>query len=352
MSRPPVRSRERDEETRRTAAESAAWAILQAKISQLKPTSRGTPSPGISAEDLAELFNIGRPSSSLTLPSSVLALAPHLGELSGAASINPHIEATWKLRRALASEKTLETLVDLMQVQPLPDPIPRSIWKAIAQDQYVDFEKLYASMDRGYDHNAEPREFAGGFTLVKKDSSSARKPLKNESDWSRVFNAWSAGVRLVYRHRTEELAAYYRYIINMFRASPDPKVAINFDLELRDRYSKSPFRLDDRSEYEVPLLSQLLRASTSASLLGKRSSSGRSSGQAAKRASTPCQIWNLGKCSDLCPNKRLHGTCSECGAKHRAKDEPTCYILLQAKRAKPGTSGSNGEGSSGSGGRA
>jgi hypothetical protein len=334
-----------DEETRKKAAESAAWAILHAKISQLKPASRNPSSSGLSAEDLAQLLDIGQPSdsSSLTLPSKVLELAPYLGDLSGAGSSDPHVDKTWKLRRALASEKTLDTLVDLMQVQSIPDPIPRSIWKTIAQDQYVDFEKLFASMDRGYDHRDEPREFAGGFALIKKDNASARKPLRSESDWCRVFNAWRAGVCLVYRHRTEELGSYYQYILNMFRASPDPKVAINFDLELRDRYSKCPFRMDNRSEYEVHLLSQLFRASSSSTLLGKRTSSSLSSGQVSKRASTPCQIWNHGKCADPCVNKRLHGTCSECGAKHRARDEPACYILLQAKRTKLRTSGGYAE---------
>jgi hypothetical protein len=167
-------ARNRDEENRRKAAESTAWAILQAKLAQLRPpVHESPPVPGLSADVLAELFDIRRQSSSLTLPSSVLAIAPHLQDLSGSSMGNPHVEATWKLRRALTSEKTLDTLVDLLQIQPLHDPIPRSIWKAIAQDQYVDFEKLHASMDRGYDHNDEPCEFAGGFALVKKDASSA-----------------------------------------------------------------------------------------------------------------------------------------------------------------------------------
>lgn len=133
---------------------------------------------GLSADDLAELFDIRRQSFSLTLPSSVLALAPHLQDLSGSSMGDPHVEATWKLYRALACQKTLDTLVDLLQIQPLHDPIPHSIWRAIAQDQCVDFEKLHASMDRGYDHNDETRELARGFALVKEDASSACKSLK------------------------------------------------------------------------------------------------------------------------------------------------------------------------------
>jgi hypothetical protein len=348
----------RIEASRKKATESAAWAVLRAKLKQIVPNSREPASSGLSAEDLAELFNIKpSPSESLSLPSHVLALAPHLRELCCANVDDPHVKTTWELRRALASEKTIDNLVDILQVQPLLDPIPRSIWKLIAQDLFVDFEKLHASMDRGYDHNDDPREFAGGFALIKKDSSSARKPLKTESEWSRVFSAWSAGVRMVYRHRSDELAAYQQYITNMFRAVPDPKSAINFDLEVRDRYSKSPFRLDVESNYHFSLLSQLFRASTSSSSLGKRAQSGLSSGQQSKVRTVPCQNWNFGKCSDPCPNRRLHGICSECGLKHRARDNSTCDILLQAKRdafnkGKSGASGGAGESSSGSAGRA
>ena len=147
-----------------------------------------------------------------------------------------------------------------MLVQPLSDPIPRSIWKLIAQDHFVDFEKLFASMERGYDHNDEPREFAGGFSLIKKDASSAKRALQSESDWIRVFDAWKTGVILVYKHRASELEFYKRFVLDLFRGAPfDPKVAISFDLEARDRYAKSPFRMDDRNELNIPLFTQIFR---------------------------------------------------------------------------------------------
>jgi hypothetical protein len=51
----------------------------------------------------------------------------------------------------------------------MPDPIPWSIWRDILLDKYVDFKKLYAGMDRGYDHDDEPKDFMSGYSIVKKD---------------------------------------------------------------------------------------------------------------------------------------------------------------------------------------
>lgn len=338
------------ESTRRNAVDTAAWAILQAKVAQLQAARHHEPrGSGFSAEDLAQFLGVdSTPSSSL--PAAVLSIAPHLAELSATKTADSHLEETWNLRQVLSSDKTLDTLINLLQVQQLPDPIPRSIWRAIAQDQFVDFEKLFASMDRGYDHNDEPREFGGGYALVKKDQASARRLLKTESDWARVYTSWSAGVALIYRHRTSELQAYRESVQELFRAVPnDASVAIGFDVEVRDRYAKSPFRLDDRSRLNIPLLARMFRVPTSSSL-GKRSSmsSSPSFSTSSKRASVPCLNWNAGRCEDPCQNRRKHGSCSECGGRHRAKDEAVCFTLLQSRR-KTGVTGSGAEGGSSSG---
>jgi hypothetical protein len=42
-----------------------------------------------------------------------------------------------------------------MQHQHLEVPIPRSIWKEIVLDRYVNFERLHASV--GFDHNDTPK---------------------------------------------------------------------------------------------------------------------------------------------------------------------------------------------------
>ena len=340
-----VRAQEAAE--RRTAVDTAVWAVLNAKLSRLA-SSQGSDMPTsiLSTDDLAKLLGVER-SAPQSLPASVLALAPHLAELSTSAISDPHIEETWKLRQAIGMDKTIDSLINLMQVQPLADPIPRSIWRSIVQDHYVDFEKLFASMDKGYDHNDEPRDFGGGYALVKKEQATAKRSLRSESDWARVFGAWSSAVVLVYRHRSSELQAYHRMVTDLFRAVPhDPSIAIAFDLEARDRYAKSPFRMDDRSQLNVPLLARMFQGTSSS--LKKRSNPVPSSSSPSKRLSVPCRNWNMGICDTPCPNGRRHGICSECEGRHRAKDEAVCDTLLQARQRK-GASGSHSESSKGTG---
>ena len=130
----------------------------------------------LSADDLAKLLRVER-SAPQSLPATVLALAPHLAELLTSTISDPHIEETWKLQQAIGTDKTIDSLVNLMQVQPLVDPIPCSIWCLVIQDHFVDFKKLFALMDKGYDHNDEPRDFGGGYALVKKEQASGKCPL-------------------------------------------------------------------------------------------------------------------------------------------------------------------------------
>ncbi|KIJ95392.1 hypothetical protein K443DRAFT_11433 [Laccaria amethystina LaAM-08-1] len=80
-----------------------------------------------SFDDFVKLLD-NRPSSSRSfIPASVLAAAPHLTSLSEHALNNSHLQSTWKLRQAYASEKAVDPLIDVMQLQPLVDPIPHTM---------------------------------------------------------------------------------------------------------------------------------------------------------------------------------------------------------------------------------
>ena len=93
----------------------------------------------------------------------MLAAAPHLAKLSAASKSDPHLDATQKLQSVFSPEKVQDMIISEAQLAPLAEPLPHSIWQKILQDQFVDFEKLFASMDRGYDHNNEPKDFAADF---------------------------------------------------------------------------------------------------------------------------------------------------------------------------------------------
>ncbi|KAF8801341.1 hypothetical protein BYT27DRAFT_7226908 [Phlegmacium glaucopus] len=161
-----------------------------------------------------------------------------------------------------------------MQCQYFPDPIPRSIWGKIIQDQFY----------HNYSHQDDHKEFMGGYVLTKKDQVSAKKPVRSEAEWVSTPH--------------------------------NPSIAIQFDVEARDCYSRSPYHLNNRDMLHVPLLVQLFCSSNSNS----KHESDPLFSSSSKRALVPCQNWSLGICDDPCLNRRKHGVCCECGGQHRAKE--------------------------------
>jgi len=239
----------------------------------------------LSADDLAKLLGV-ECCAPQSLPATVLALALHSAELSTSTISDPHIKETWKLWQAIGMDKTIDSLVNLMQVQLLADPIPHSIWCLVIQDHFVDFEKLFALMDKGYDYNDEPHNFSGSYTLIK-EQASAKHPLRSESEWARVFRAWSSAVVLVYHHRSSELQEYQHMVTDLFHAVPhDLSIAIAFDIEAHDHYAKSPFCMDDQTQLNVPLLVCIFQGSSPSSK--KCGNPVASSSSPSKCSSIPC----------------------------------------------------------------
>lgn len=67
------------------------------------------------------------------------------GNVLGA--VDPHIQETTRIMRTYSSSDKIDQYIDLLQLAKLEEPLVRSTWKKILQDQYVDFEKLYASLE-------------------------------------------------------------------------------------------------------------------------------------------------------------------------------------------------------------
>ena len=91
---------------------------------------------------IADLFKTLKSSSTSesSVPALVLTVTPHLSKLSDADSLDDHLRKTWEFHQAYSTEKAMDPLIDLMQNQPLQDPILRSVWHKILWDEYVDFE--------------------------------------------------------------------------------------------------------------------------------------------------------------------------------------------------------------------
>ena len=82
-------------------------------------------------------------------PVLVLEAAPHLKKLGSHTFNDLHLRSTWHLRRAY--EKEVDCVIDGMRSQEIGQPLPRSMWKSIIEDCYVDFEKFLSVMDPSYD---------------------------------------------------------------------------------------------------------------------------------------------------------------------------------------------------------
>jgi hypothetical protein len=227
------------------------------------------------------------------IPESVLLAVPQLASLSRAIGDN-HLKETFCLQCIFASEKSLDPTINLMQQQ-LDVPIPHSLWKDIIQDCFVNFEKLFTSMDIGYDHSEDAKDFHTGFVLIKKDQLVTKKALKSDRDWMRVFGAWETAVGLIYTHWVDELQHYKKKVMDIFQSDPDnPLAGIRFNTEVWERYAKNPFHMDDHNRTNTYMFSHMLRTSLKHSGLSKSSQSN------PKHTMTVCDNWNLGKCSDLC----------------------------------------------------
>ncbi|KAH9913725.1 uncharacterized protein B0H18DRAFT_1147359, partial [Fomitopsis serialis] len=168
------------------AANEVAWALLRQKLESLRSDS------GQSGDLTKALLGLVGPSSERppSIPSTVLAGAPHLAALKPAIG-DEHIQETWRLRQLYSTEKAVDPIINAMQQQTWRHPLPRSIWKDLVADKFVSFERIFATMELGYDHDEDTRELAPGLSLVRKDTSSAKRPLRTEADWQRVFAAWA-----------------------------------------------------------------------------------------------------------------------------------------------------------------
>ncbi|KAJ3753484.1 hypothetical protein EV360DRAFT_25860, partial [Lentinula raphanica] len=146
--------------------------------------------------------------------------------------------------------------------------------------------------------------------------------------------ALTASAVEAYPHRSAELSSFGAEISNLFRNfAHDPSIPIRTDNEVRERYHKNPFRLDDSSRIQATVLALVHRSSMGGK--NKRSSDSSTSGRASKRITGAiCLNWNTSRCDDPCANGRRHGICSVCGGKHRAFDSGDCKGEFLARRAR------------------
>ena len=128
-------------------ATSIAWALLRAKVDHLQSPSSGVAriADRTLSDELSTLLSLSTGKGAI--PASVLAKAPHLAKLSAPVMSDPHLEKTQELVSVFSPQNIQDILVNKAQFAPVRDPLPQTFWRKILLDSYVDFEKLFASMD-------------------------------------------------------------------------------------------------------------------------------------------------------------------------------------------------------------
>jgi hypothetical protein len=331
----------------KSIVDDAAWARVRDLI-QLPPAGRSSQpneesAEGVPAPEAPTRFERSTGLTKCQGVSQALLLGiPRLKKIKTQSS-DPILAETWRIRRLVGSERSIDPFIEILQQDPLDDPIPISLRRDIVYDKKVNFEKLFATMEPGYDHSEERKDLVGEYAVFKKGEISKKKPIIFEIDWCRVFDAWRAAVLVVYEHRSSELDFYRKFIIRIFRSSQDDRSrAIIVDSDIREYYAKAPFRMDDPMLLNPFLWYRIMSGGKkdssagsggSNSTLSKRIGSS-SAPNPAKKRKVPCINWNLNRCPDPCRNGRKHDTCSECGQGHRAADVEACKSGLEAGRRK------------------
>ena len=88
--------------------------------------------------------------SSTSLSKSVLAIAPHLANDEDTVFEDPYLGETQKYKIAYAGQKPFENLIIKAQGRRMHKLIANSIWRLVILNKYVDIEKLYVTLDPGY----------------------------------------------------------------------------------------------------------------------------------------------------------------------------------------------------------
>ena len=331
-----------DQEGRDKAVDEAAWASLRSKLEPAGPAQ----SLGLSSDLFDKVFElIGQEvSPSATLSKSVLAVAPHLAHDEDTVFKDPYLGEMQKCKMAYSSQKPFDNLITKAQGRKMREPVANSIWRLVILDKYVDFEKLYATLEPGYNPNDEAKELSDKFTLVEKNSVSSKRSVLTEAEWIHLYDVWVDAVLHFYPHRRAEFASYRELVINMFRATVSPFPAIKYDRDSWERYSRQPCHLDSSKDVlPFPLLSQL-PSHTSPPSSSSRGSKRKSVDDEApkKRSETVCRNWNKGSCEgDTCRFGRRHNECCECNGRHRAKDRTECKAAFHS-RQQPRASAAQG----------
>ncbi|KAG6817073.1 hypothetical protein H0H87_012841, partial [Tephrocybe sp. NHM501043] len=136
-----------NEECQQCQVDDTAWAALHAKLSAIRVIEPVINSP-VQPDKKDNLPASKEEHEIPTISKTILTLAPHLGKISGEnICTNPHLNKMRRLTLAYGAKRSMDVLINCAQLKRLCEPIPRSIWKKIILDHYINFEHLYTALE-------------------------------------------------------------------------------------------------------------------------------------------------------------------------------------------------------------
>jgi hypothetical protein len=173
------------QEDRDKAVEEAAWASLCSRLHSSTPTQSLT-SPNVFNKVFKLLAQ--ESSSSSLLSKSVFAVALHLADDIDTLFEDLYFNEIQKCKAAYANQKPFENLIIQAKGWKVQKPIANTIWRLVILDKYVDFKKLYVTLDLSYNPNDDAKDLTDKFTLLEKHTVSSRRPVSTEAEWMRLYD--------------------------------------------------------------------------------------------------------------------------------------------------------------------
>jgi hypothetical protein len=246
----------------------------------------------------------------------------------------------WMSRRERKRAELRETLtktLDLIQVYTIdhkatkrslinePDcpEFPDSEWKNIITGRAVNLDAVLSGQLSTT--QADPKVEEIGDIEITFGAIEPTKLVKNGGDWSIAWNRLVRATLFAFPHRTQELASYGEYIINLFsvtHARIHSRV-INFDKAVRKRVgSVRNLELSDFDRFADLKIAHMDSIGVSVVSGSSKEDGGRKGkrGKGSKKDEA-CNRWNDGKCSQEEDDCRRSHVCNKCGKRgHKGKE--------------------------------
>ena len=200
---------------------------------------------------------------------------------------------------------------------------PDSEWKNIITGRAVNLNAvLSGQLSTTHD---DPKVEKFGDLEITFGAVEPTKVVKNGGDWSIAWNRTVRATLFAFPHRTQELASYGEYIVNLFsvtHSSVHSRV-IAFDKAVRKRVgSVRNLELSDFEKFSDLKIAHMDSIGVSV-ISGSSKEDGGRKGKRGKnwKKDEPCNKWNDGKCSQAEEDcRRLH-VCNKCGkGGHKGKE--------------------------------